>query len=114
MKRSQPKRLWDDARAKVEAEGCRCCFRPAVETAHIIGRHCDQPKTEGSKTLYVHPDSVVGLCVAHHRAYDARELDLLGHLTPEEEARAVLDAGGLELARRRLAPGAYRDMRGAA
>lgn len=35
---------------------------------------------------------------AHHK------LDLLGYLTAEEEAQAVLDAGSLEAARRRLGP----------
>jgi hypothetical protein len=34
--------------------------------------------------------------------------DLLGHLTPQEEAQAVLDANGLENARVRLCPSAYK------
>lgn len=62
-------------------------------------------------TLYVHPDSVVPLCRGCHDRYDGRaqpRLDLLGHLTVGEEVRAIIDLGGLELARVRLAPSQYR------
>ncbi len=41
--------------------------------------------------------------------YDRHEIDLLGSLTLEEQLQAVRDAGGIELARRLLAPLAYRD-----
>ena len=109
MRRSQPKRDWSDAVQKRDAEGrCRVChIERGLEMAHITGRRNDQPKP-GTKTLYVHPDSIVPLCSVDHRAYDARELDLLPYLTTEEQARAVLDAGSLTLAFRRTAPTSYR------
>jgi hypothetical protein len=46
VKRSQPQRQWDDARAKVEREGqCRVCGTPYnVEAAHTVGREHDAPK----------------------------------------------------------------------
>lgn len=135
MKRSQPRRDWTAAREKVEREGrCRIemrlvygitgtCAGP-LEAAHIIGRECDEyvaawaiemetlDVSQRPKTAYatwrVDPDRIVPLCHKHHRAYDDHELDLLGYLTPEEEAQAVLDAGSLESARRRLCPSEYR------
>lgn len=113
MKRSQPKRDWSDARLKVEREGrCRICGDlggawSVIEAAHILGREHD--KKDG---YYVKPERIVPLCRASiggcHPSYDDHELDLLGYLTPEEEAQAVLDAGSLESARRRLAPSQYR------
>jgi hypothetical protein len=123
LKRSQPKREWGDARAKVELEGrCRVCgYGSDLEAAHIMGRKYDRPISEGSQTLYVDPLCIVPLCGngydenleldrGCHSRYDAHELDLLPHLAPEEQARAVLDAGGIEAARRRLAPGAYLEV----
>ncbi|HEV7769132.1 MAG TPA: HNH endonuclease signature motif containing protein [Solirubrobacterales bacterium] len=104
---SQPKRDWSDANGKRDY-GCRVCGRYEVELAHTIGRKHDQPKTPGSKTRYVHPDSVVPLCPSIHRAYDAHQFDLLGYLTTAEQAKAVEQAGGIESARRRLYPSAYR------
>lgn len=112
--KGQPRRDWRDARAKVDAEGrCRhCLISRGLEAAHVVGRRHDKPKREGSKALWVNPDSIVPLCGLEgqrcHARYDAHELDLIGHLTAEEEARAVLDAGGLELARQRIAPSLYR------
>ena len=115
---SQPKRDWTEARAKVEREEvCRlgrdggCEGR--LEAAHIVGRDRDQfppaDRTEWTpfEPLFVAPDRIVPLCTRHHRLYDAHQVDLLGFLTPWEEAQAVLDSDGLELARRRLAPNAY-------
>lgn len=107
MKRSQPKRDWSDCQEKRES-GCRICGVWGVELAHTIGRAHDKPKTPGSKTRYVHPDSVVPLCPKHHRAYDAHQLDLLPFLTLGEAVKATEQAGGIELARKRLAPSAYR------
>lgn len=115
---SQPKRIWDDARAKVEEEGrCRICGRAQdLEAAHIMGRKYDRPASPGSKTLYVNPESIVPLCGSwngsaqascHHRV-DAHELDLLGYLTQPEQVQAVMDCGSIETARRRLAPSEYR------
>ena len=118
LKQKQPKRDWSAARAKVEREEvCRlgrdggCEGR--LEAAHLIGRDRDMFDTDGygpcAGWRTVLPVRIVPLCSKHHKAYDAHELDLLGCLTPEEEAQAVLDADGLEAARRRLAPLAYRD-----
>lgn len=109
-----PKRDWSDARSKVEAERvCRVCGSSEwVEAAHVTGRLHDEPKTLSSKTLYVKRERIVPLCGsfsgACHNRYDAHELDLLGFLTPQEEAQAVLDLGSIESARRRLCPSAYR------
>ena len=108
------KRDWKDARRKVDSEGmCRVCGRSCeLEAAHITGRVYDQPKP-GQKTRWVNPDSIVPLCGQFspewscHTLYDSKQLDLLGHLTPQEEAKAVLDLGSIESARRRLCPSAY-------
>lgn len=120
MKRTQPKRCWAAARAKCDAEeACRvgpvgCEGR--LEAAHLVGRDRDQFELDGWPRLgpwRVEPVRIVPLCTKHHDRYDGRahpRLDLLGHLTAEEEAQAVLDAGGLELARRKLAPAAYRSV----
>lgn len=112
MKRSQPKRCWDDARAKVDGSLCRVestadsCEGP-IEAAHVLGRRYDfaDPRSTPSK-LYVNPDRIVPLCRKHHRIYDAHALDLLGWLLRDEEVQAVRDAG-LENARVRLAPSQY-------
>lgn len=110
-----PRRDWSDARQKIEKEAvCRRCLRPEgsgrkLEAAHIIGRRHDEPRVEGStaKVLYVHPDSVIPLCRDCHTAYDAHRIGILPFLTREEQARAVLDAGSIESARRRLDPQDY-------
>lgn len=106
---SEPKRDWSLAIAKKEEEGdrCRVCGAPGTECAHILGRRHDQPISPGSRTLLVLPDRIVPLCPVHHREYDSHSLDLLGFLRAPEQAQAVLDAGGIESARRRLAPSAY-------
>lgn len=123
---TQPRRQWQQAREKVDHEGmCRVaaggwgrnpCDESTVEAAHIIGREHDKNMpmfrfgrpTAPWRSYTVAPCRIVPLCRKHHRAYDAHELDLLGYLTPEEEAQAVLDAGSLESARRRLCPSEYR------
>lgn len=92
------RRDWSECHWKRDG-GCRICGQHPVELAHIIGRNRDQ--RDGS-VIRVDPDSVVGLCGHHHRTYDARLLDLLPYLTVTEQARAVLDAGGIEAARRRI------------
>jgi hypothetical protein len=115
----QPKRIWDDARAKVDLEArCRACgWEPAdtdeLDAAHIMGRKYDQPAHTGTKTLYVNPLDIVPLCPVFapnhcHQSVDSHELDLLPFLGPEEQTRAVELAGGIEAARKRLAPSAYR------
>lgn len=116
VKRSQPRRDWTEANHKRE-EGCRYlegCDGP-IELAHVIGR-----KHDGSlaglfvklpvlvKVWVVAPARVVPLCRRHHTMYDAHELDLLPCLSVEEQAQAVVDADGIEQARIRTAPLAYR------
>lgn len=114
MRRGGPKRDWKDARAKVDAEGvCRICGESAnLEAAHVMGRKHDEPKTPGSKTLYVKPERVVPLCgpfpAGCHGDVDHHRVDLLPYLTKEEQVQAVQDAGSIETARVRLAPSAYK------
>lgn len=68
-----------------------------------------------SSTRYVHPDDVVPLCgpvgdsSTCHAKDHSKEIDLIGILKPHEEARAVIHLDGLENARVRLAPSAYRE-----
>lgn len=110
----QPKRVWDDALAKVHAEGCcRVCGSTRdLEAAHVIGRDRDAEITgpRGGRKLYVHPDSIVPLCGAFsesacHMAYDQGKLDLLPYLKPHEQTRAVEDAQGLIAALNRVTGG---------
>jgi hypothetical protein len=121
-KRSQPKRDWTEARAKVEREGsCRLCGSTVdLEAAHLIGRKCDfYPPMDSMDDwdevprllrglLTVRPGRIVPLCELCHGAYDRHEVDLLPVVDKREAAQAVLDAGSLESARRRLAPSQYR------
>jgi hypothetical protein len=112
----KPKRDWKDARAKVEQEGCcRVCKRsgPKLEAAHTIGCEHDEPKTPGSKALYVHPDRIVPLCGPFpdgcHGDYDERHsLNLVHYMTIDEQVQAVRDAGGIAQAWPRLAPVDHR------
>ncbi len=92
------RRDWSLANAKREG-GCRVCGKHPAELAHVINRARDERRGD---VATVHPDSVAPLCKDHHRRYDARRLDLLPYLTVEEQVRAVADAGGLELARKRI------------
>jgi hypothetical protein len=121
-KRKQPKRNWEDARAKVEREEyCRLartqeCAGP-LEAAHVIGRDRDAFATDGglhplpSTTVswWVAPVRVVPLCRRHHKLYDDHAIDILGALSLSEQLQAVVDSDGIENARVRLAPGAYRE-----
>lgn len=102
---SQPRRDWGPARAKVDDEACcrRCGGTFRIEAAHVIGREVD--KDAAYVVLAVR---VVPLCNYCHTAYDAHQLDLLPYLRLEEQIAATRDAGGIELARRRTAPLAYR------
>lgn len=85
--------------AEKRDQGCRICGVHPAEMAHVIGRVHDHRR---GSVVVVDADSVCPLCKSHHEAYDARLLDLLPHLTVEEQARAVVDAGGIEAARRRI------------
>lgn len=111
MKRSQPKRDWTEARAKVDTEGaCRICGTGQnLEAAHLAGRRFDRPR-QGRSILYVDPVSVIPLCRRDHQLFDAHQLDVLGVVTTEEQARAVMDLGSIETARIRLAPSEYRQV----
>jgi 5-methylcytosine-specific restriction endonuclease McrA len=90
------RRDWTAARAKVEREAnCRICGAAwKIEAAHIIPRSLGGGQSE---------DAIVPLCPDHHREYDSHRLDLLPHLTHDEQAEAVRVLG-LERARRRLSP----------
>lgn len=106
MKRREPRRDWTLALAKKEEEGdvCRVTGESGTELAHILGRKYDEPISPGSRTLLVLPDRVVPLVPRIHRAYDAHEIDLLPYLTASEQAQAVLDAGSMGLALKRISP----------
>lgn len=86
------KRSWEAARAKVDREGCcRVCSGGLPQAAHVIGRDHDRHDDDG--VVRVNPADIVPLCARHHTAYDARQLDLLPHLTKDEQAQAVLHVG---------------------
>ena len=79
--------------------------------AHVIGRSwaleplTRQVLTDDAPIPEVRGDPalIVPLCRLHHTVHQLRKLDLLDYLTAEE-AQAVLDAGSLASARRRLRP----------
>lgn len=100
-----PKRIWKDARAKVEAEGrCRIChIERGLQAAHVTRREFDAPKP-GQKTRWVNPDSIVPLCPVCHSSYDRHELSILAHLTHAEQRKALEDMGTIEAVRRRTDP----------
>jgi hypothetical protein len=86
-------------RAKIVGGACVVCAQTkGITPAHLAPRSlggCD------------HPDCVVPLCWAHHRAHDTGRLELLPHLEPEwraEVAHAVSHLGLIGVVRR-LAPG---------
>jgi hypothetical protein len=75
-------------RAKIVGGACVVCEKTnGLTPAHLAPRGlggCD------------HPDCVVPMCWAHHRAYDTGRLDLLVHLEPRwrtEIAHAVVHLG---------------------
>lgn len=102
------RRDWERAREKCDLEqGCRLCGSWPVEAAHVVARKADANfplRSEDWSPYDVAPDRIVPLCPAHHRAYDARDLDLLPHLTIAEQAQAVADASGIWPALYRLSP----------
>lgn len=120
MKRSQPKRDWREAQAKLEDEAeCRFCGKGInLEKCHISGRKYDQPHPERpeSSVLWVNPLDIVildgpstdsGSC---HYKFDHGLIDLQEFLTVEEQARCVEVLGGIENARMRLAPSDYSSL----
>jgi hypothetical protein len=73
-------------RAKVQRQGCRITGEHGghVHPAHICDRGlggCD------------HEDCVIGLRADYHRLYDMQQLDVLPHLTKEEQAHLVSHVG---------------------
>lgn len=105
MKRGHPKRDWSDVTIDRD-DPCRWCGETGrTERAHIAGRQYDRKQDNGVR--YVTPDSVLGLCRSCHQSYDAHQLDLLPCLTLAEQVQAVIDLGGIEAARIRLAPSEY-------
>lgn len=103
MKMRGTRRSWTAARQKVDEQGCRLATTPGhhctgqVEAAHVIDR---------SLGGGMQADEIVPLCKAAHSAYDAFELDLLPHLTIDEQVAAVRTLG-IEGARRRTCPSDY-------
>jgi hypothetical protein len=91
-RRSQPRRDWTGARAKVENEACcrRCGGTYRLEAAHVIGREVDR-----DAAYVVLAVRIVPLCNYCHGAYDRHEIDLLPHLRLEEQIAATRDAGGM-------------------
>lgn len=101
------KRDWSLARAKVMMENggrCRICGDYPAEAAHLISRQYDDVLAPGVRQ--VNPNSVIGLCRAHHYQHDQHELDLLAHLRREEEVDCVSRVG-IERSYRRLCPSLY-------
>jgi hypothetical protein len=91
--------------------GCRACGRNwPLERAHLIARPHVGPAMDGDL-------NVILLCgptpTGCHGAFDRGELDVDHLLTPAEAANAVLLAGSLEAALRRLRPTSYRSARAA-
>jgi 5-methylcytosine-specific restriction endonuclease McrA len=83
-------------RDKCDREGfCRVCRADNPEAAHII------PRSQVGPPHGEHPDNIVPLCRADHRAYDEGRLDLLPFLTRQEQAKAV-EIHGLIGALRRI------------
>lgn len=122
LKSTGPKRDWTRARAKVIAEEvCRLgrdgTCSGQLDAAHVTGREHDppwsppddfDPDIDDVFDLDVRPESVIPLCRSHHRRYDEHHIDVLHVLTIDEQIRAVLDLDGIEPARLRTAPTAYR------
>lgn len=104
---TQRKRDWAFARGKLEAEGCCRVCGPlkdhhahvvnVIQCAHIIGREHDRyapmraAESGWAWDMVVVPDRIVPLCLKHHQAYDAHELDLLPYLTEWEVHQAIAD-----------------------
>lgn len=118
-KSKPPERDWTHARLKVDTEDCcrlgrdENCEGP-LEAAHIIGCDRDQFDSFGNpwtmKRWTVLASRVIPLCRRHHRLYDDHQVDVLPVLRIHEQIQAVVDADGLELARRRTAPLTYRSV----
>lgn len=92
---------------------CRVCGSQGRTTrAHLSGRTYDEKVGPGR--WKVHPDDVIALCgpvgdpQSCHSLSDAGRLDVLPYCSVEEQVRVVRHLRGIENARIRLAPAAYR------
>lgn len=118
MRRSQPKRDWSEAEKK--RGRCRVCGHRYTELAHTYSRFAQDELVvgpRGGEVLKVKAVSVVPLCkewmpgdypgnfipyAGCHKLYDQHKLDLLPHLTLEEQLEVVRAAGNLVTALRRV------------
>jgi len=92
---------------------CRICGSQGQTTrAHLAGRRYDEKVGKGR--WKVHPDDCIPLCgpvgdsTSCHSLFDAGNLDVMGHCSVEEQVRVVQHLLGIEAARMRLAPSAYK------
>ena len=106
MKAKPARRIWGAAIAKVQEEGmCRYCgLSQGLQACHVVGREHDPVEVgpRGGEVRVVREEDTVPLCRFHHELYDARRLDLLPFLYPYEQAAAVMAAGGIMQALRRI------------
>lgn len=106
---------YDWRSAEFKRGPCRICgTTERIELAHVIGREFEEPIAPGSSTYRVKAQRVIPLCgpatdpTTCHGKQHRHQLDLVGHLHRDEEVQAVADVG-LEAARVRLLPSAYRN-----
>lgn len=129
MAKGQLRRYWDDVNEKFEEEapkGCRLCGSENwLERAHTVNREdqdipVDELQLEyperydyiGSRyDLYVNPDSIIVLCKKHHMQFDANAIGVMDYLTLAEQVNAVLAAGGIILAVKKLDKPYYNAIR---
>ena len=94
LTRKAPRRLWGDAIAKIHREQfCRLCGRTEhLEAAHTVGRKYQDEKRVGPRggvSLWVNPDSVIGLCSMCHRLQHQKKVSVLRVLTWAELSNAA-------------------------
>jgi hypothetical protein len=104
MKRSQPRRSWTAADAKIKGKPCRNCGSwQNVQHAHLVPRRYD-PKAvgpRGGKFLVVPAAAIMELCGGCHFRVDAHAL-AVWHLMTDEERQHATNVLGEERARDRL------------
>ena len=102
-------RDWTKADEKCRQEGrCRRCGVARIERAHLAPRTHDPRISFKSKKREVVADNCIPLCPSCHRKFDHKEIDILEHLTLDEQLHVVRALGGIENARMRLAPLDYK------
>ncbi len=96
MKRDTPA-----LKARLVAEPrCRVCrSSESVQVHHVVARRTTQDDS---------PLNTIPLCFRCHTDFHDHRLDLLSHLSKEEQANAVILTGSIEMARMLLCPSAYR------